>query len=107
MIHNYRWRFGLAQGEAQYDELEKRLAEAPVIARQVTALGTDDARFGFTREKRPTQRRWTYKRSLAKASAPVISSTISVVTSDCLACRASCRRLSSFLDTLLCANSIA
>ena len=30
-IHNYRWRLGLAEGEAEYDELEKRLAEAPVI----------------------------------------------------------------------------
>jgi len=31
VIHNYRWRIGLAEGEAGYDELEKRLAEAPVI----------------------------------------------------------------------------
>ena len=31
MIHNYRWRLGLAEGEAKYDELEKRLAAAPVI----------------------------------------------------------------------------
>jgi pimeloyl-ACP methyl ester carboxylesterase len=31
VIHNYRWRLGLAQGEAKYDELEKRLAAAPVI----------------------------------------------------------------------------
>ncbi|MEA2189348.1 MAG: hypothetical protein QOK16_4359 [Solirubrobacteraceae bacterium] len=30
-IHNYRWRLGLAEGEAEYDELEKRLAEGPVI----------------------------------------------------------------------------
>ena len=33
MIHNYRWRLGLAEGEPQYDELEKRLAEFPVITR--------------------------------------------------------------------------
>ena len=32
VIHNYRWRLGLAEGEAKYDDLEKRLAEAPVIA---------------------------------------------------------------------------
>ncbi|NUB25499.1 alpha/beta fold hydrolase [Azospirillum brasilense] len=32
VIHNYRWRLGLAQGEPKYDELEKRLAAAPVIA---------------------------------------------------------------------------
>ena len=31
VIHNYRWRLGLSQGEAKYDELEKRLAAAPVI----------------------------------------------------------------------------
>jgi pimeloyl-ACP methyl ester carboxylesterase len=31
VIHNYRWRLGLAEGERQYDELEKRLAEGPVI----------------------------------------------------------------------------
>ena len=31
VIHNYRWRIGLADGERQYDDLEKRLAEAPVI----------------------------------------------------------------------------
>ncbi len=31
VIHNYRWRIGLAQGERQYESLEKRLAEAPVI----------------------------------------------------------------------------
>jgi pimeloyl-ACP methyl ester carboxylesterase len=31
VIHNYRWRIGLAPGEAQYDSLEKRLAVAPVI----------------------------------------------------------------------------
>jgi pimeloyl-ACP methyl ester carboxylesterase len=31
VIHNYRWRLGLAKGESKYDELEKRLAAAPVI----------------------------------------------------------------------------
>lgn len=32
VIHNYRWRLGLAEGEAKYDDLEKRLAQSPVIA---------------------------------------------------------------------------
>ncbi len=32
VIHNYRWRLDLAQGESKYDDLEKRLAESPVIA---------------------------------------------------------------------------
>ncbi len=31
VIHNYRWRLGLAEGESKYDDLEKRLAAAPVI----------------------------------------------------------------------------
>jgi pimeloyl-ACP methyl ester carboxylesterase len=31
VIHNYRWRLGLAEGEAKYDDLEKRLAASPVI----------------------------------------------------------------------------
>ena len=31
VVHNYRWRLGLADGEPKYDELEKRLAESPVI----------------------------------------------------------------------------
>ncbi len=32
VIHNYRWRLDLADGERKYDDLEKRLAEGPVIA---------------------------------------------------------------------------
>ena len=32
MIHNYRWRLGLAEGEAKYDDVEKKLATAPVIS---------------------------------------------------------------------------
>ena len=31
VIHNYRWRLGLAPGEKQYDELEARLAKSPDI----------------------------------------------------------------------------
>jgi pimeloyl-ACP methyl ester carboxylesterase len=31
VIHNYRWRISLAAGEPHYDDLEARLAEAPVI----------------------------------------------------------------------------
>ncbi|MDR6820200.1 pimeloyl-ACP methyl ester carboxylesterase [Neorhizobium sp. 2083] len=30
-IHNYRWRLGLAEGEAKYDAYEARLAKAPVV----------------------------------------------------------------------------
>jgi pimeloyl-ACP methyl ester carboxylesterase len=32
VIHNYRWRLSLAEGESKYDDLEKKIAMAPVIA---------------------------------------------------------------------------
>jgi len=41
VIHNYRWRLGLAPGEAKYDELEKRLAESPAIAVPTITLEGD------------------------------------------------------------------
>lgn len=41
VIHNYRWRLGLADGDPQYDELEKRLAEGPVIAAPTITLDGD------------------------------------------------------------------
>jgi pimeloyl-ACP methyl ester carboxylesterase len=41
VIHNYRWRLGLAKGEAKYDELEKRLAAAPVITVPAITLEGD------------------------------------------------------------------
>ncbi|HEY4317280.1 MAG TPA: alpha/beta hydrolase [Herbaspirillum sp.] len=31
VLHNYRWKMGIAPGEAQYDSLERRLAAAPAI----------------------------------------------------------------------------
>jgi pimeloyl-ACP methyl ester carboxylesterase len=31
VIHNYRWRLGLAAGEPRFDDLEGRLAAAPII----------------------------------------------------------------------------
>lgn len=31
VIHNYRWRLDLTEGEPKYDDLEKRLAAAPAI----------------------------------------------------------------------------
>jgi pimeloyl-ACP methyl ester carboxylesterase len=40
-IHNYRWRLGLAEGETEYDELEKRLAEGPVITVPAITLEGD------------------------------------------------------------------
>jgi pimeloyl-ACP methyl ester carboxylesterase len=41
VIDNYRWRLGLAEGEPQYDELEKRLAAAPAIAVPTITLEGD------------------------------------------------------------------
>ncbi|MCX4162909.1 MULTISPECIES: alpha/beta fold hydrolase [Paraburkholderia] len=41
VIHNYRWRLGLAQGESQYDALEKRLAAGPVIGVPTITLEGD------------------------------------------------------------------
>jgi pimeloyl-ACP methyl ester carboxylesterase len=41
VIHNYRWRIGLAEGEPRYDDLEKRLAEGPVITVPTITLEGD------------------------------------------------------------------
>jgi len=41
VIHNYRWRLGLAEGEPKYDDFEKRLAEAPVITVPTITLEGD------------------------------------------------------------------
>ena len=41
MIHNYRWRIGLAEGESKYDALESRLAQAPVITVPTITLEGD------------------------------------------------------------------
>jgi pimeloyl-ACP methyl ester carboxylesterase len=41
VIHNYRWRQGLAEGESKYDDLEKRLAEGPVITVPAITLEGD------------------------------------------------------------------
>ncbi|MDX8490430.1 alpha/beta hydrolase [Mesorhizobium sp. VK22B] len=41
VIHNYRWRLGLAEGEPKYDDLEKRLAQGPVITVPAITLEGD------------------------------------------------------------------
>jgi pimeloyl-ACP methyl ester carboxylesterase len=41
VIHNYRWRIGLAKGDPQYDDLENRLAEGPVISVPTITLEGD------------------------------------------------------------------
>jgi pimeloyl-ACP methyl ester carboxylesterase len=41
VIHNYRWRLGLAAGESKYDDLEKRLAQSPAITVPTITLEGD------------------------------------------------------------------
>jgi pimeloyl-ACP methyl ester carboxylesterase len=41
VIHNYRWRLGLAQGEAKYNDLEAKLAMSPVITVPTITLEGD------------------------------------------------------------------
>jgi pimeloyl-ACP methyl ester carboxylesterase len=41
VIHNYRWRIGLAAGEPHYDDLERRLAKLPAIAVPTITLEGD------------------------------------------------------------------
>ena len=41
VIHNYRWRLGLAEGEAEYSDIERRLAEAPAIGVPTITLEGD------------------------------------------------------------------
>ena len=41
VIHNYRWRLSLADGEPSYDALEKRLAAGPVITVPTIVLEGD------------------------------------------------------------------
>jgi pimeloyl-ACP methyl ester carboxylesterase len=41
VIHNYRWRLSLAEGEPRYDDLEKRLAAGPLISVPTMTLEGD------------------------------------------------------------------
>ena len=41
VVHNYRWRLSLAPGETRYQDLEKRLAAAPVISVPTITLDGD------------------------------------------------------------------
>src|SRR5207244_4833794 len=41
VIHNYRWRLGLAEGEPKYDELEQQLAAGPTITVPTITLEGD------------------------------------------------------------------
>ena len=41
VIHNYRWRLGLAKGETRYDDLERKLAQGPVIDVPAITIASD------------------------------------------------------------------
>jgi pimeloyl-ACP methyl ester carboxylesterase len=41
VVHNYRWRLGLVTGEAKYDDLERRLAQFPVVTVPTITLEGD------------------------------------------------------------------
>jgi pimeloyl-ACP methyl ester carboxylesterase len=41
VVHNYRWRLGLADGEEAYDELEAQLARAPSIGVPTITMESD------------------------------------------------------------------
>jgi pimeloyl-ACP methyl ester carboxylesterase len=41
VIHNYRWRIGITEGEAKYGELENRLATGPTISVPSITLESD------------------------------------------------------------------
>jgi len=41
VIHNYRWRLSLAKGEPQYDPLEQKLSEGPVITMPTITIASD------------------------------------------------------------------
>ncbi|MCG6205822.1 alpha/beta hydrolase [Rhodopseudomonas sp. HC1] len=40
-IHNYRWRLGLAEGEAKYDDLERKLSAFPAVTVPTITLEGD------------------------------------------------------------------
>jgi pimeloyl-ACP methyl ester carboxylesterase len=63
VIHNYRWRLSLAQGEPQYDELEKRLAEGPAIAVPTITLDGDSDGVAPATDGTSYARKFTGKRT--------------------------------------------
>ena len=41
VIDNYRWRLSLSNGESRYDDLEQKLAKAPVITAPTITIASD------------------------------------------------------------------
>jgi len=61
VIHNYRWRLGLADGERKYDQVEKRLAEIPVIAVPTITMEGDANGAPHFPDDTPYRRKFTGK----------------------------------------------
>lgn len=41
VIHDYRWRLGLAKGEAKYDDVERQIAQLPVVTVPTVTIASD------------------------------------------------------------------
>ena len=41
VIHNYRWRLSLAQGERRYEDLEQKLSQGPVVLVPAITIASD------------------------------------------------------------------
>ena len=72
VIHNYRWRLGLAAGEPRYDELEQRLAAFPAIAVPTITLEGDAN--GAPHPDRPTTQHGS-RASTCTGHSPAASAT--------------------------------
>jgi pimeloyl-ACP methyl ester carboxylesterase len=59
VIHNYRWRLSLAEGEPQYDDLEKKLSASPLITVPTVTIGSDFD--GAAADGKPYARKFTGK----------------------------------------------
>jgi hypothetical protein len=54
VLHNYRWRLSLADGERRYDHLERRLAVRPTIGVTTVTLDAERDPFAAPGTARPT-----------------------------------------------------
>jgi pimeloyl-ACP methyl ester carboxylesterase len=73
VIHNYRWRLGLAEGEPEHLELEEQLAGAPVIT--VPAITLDGDRNGAPHPSRMPTRRSSPDRTHTGQSKAALGTT--------------------------------
>jgi pimeloyl-ACP methyl ester carboxylesterase len=59
VIHNYRWRLSLAQGEPRYSDLDAKLAGSPVISVPTITIGSDFD--GAAKDGAPYRKKFTGK----------------------------------------------